>query len=376
MSEAFLKIVNMSVSASWLVLVVLALRFLLKKAPKWVNVLLWGLVAIRLICPISIESSLSLIPDWQIGMHDIVDDYQPAANGQVIDSEGNVILEKELNTGTGATGQILDVDGDILVERPLNPVQVPTDVVPHTRIYILSSIWLAGILIMSGHTLLSYFLLKQKVSTSIPVQKGVRQSEYVDSPFVLGVIHPLIYLPYGLDEQSMAHVIAHEQAHIQRKDHWWKPLGFLLLTVHWFNPLMWVAHILLCRDIELACDEKVIKELGNAQRADYSQALLECSVSRLRVAACALAFGEVGVKERVKNVMNYKKPRFWIIIVSLVFCAMIAVCFLTNRLYEGTRISCHHGSHRNQAQEAWCRRTSFTDGWAYLPPGNERQKYA
>ena len=330
MSEAFLKIVNMSVSASWLVLVVLALRFLLKKAPKWVNVLLWGLVAIRLICPISIESSLSLIPDWQIGIHDIVDDYQPAANGQVLDSEGNVILEKELNTGTGATGQILDVDGDILVERPLDPVQVPTDAVPYSRIHILSSIWLAGILIMSGHTLLSYFLLKRKVSTSIPVQKGVRQSEYVDSPFVLGVIHPIIYLPYGIDEQSMTHVIAHEKAHIRRKDHWWKPLGFLLLTVHWFNPFMWAAYVLLCRDIELACDEKVIKELGNEQRADYSQALVACSVSRLRIAACPLAFGEVGVKERVKSIMNYRKPAFWLVVSALVVCAAVAVCFLTD----------------------------------------------
>ena len=330
MSEAFLKIVNMSVSASWLVLVVLALRFLLKKAPKWVNVLLWGLVAIRLICPISIESSLSLIPDWQIGMHDIVDDYQPAANGQVLDSEGNVVLEKELSTGTGATGQILDVDGDILVERPLDPVQVPTDAVPYSRIHILSSIWLAGILIMSGHTLLSYFLLKRKVSTSIPVQKGVRQSEYVDSPFVLGVIHPIIYLPYGLNEQSMTHVIAHEQAHIRRKDHWWKPLGFLLLTVYWFNPLMWVAYILLCRDIELACDEKVIKDLGNAQRADYTQALIHCSVNRRIIAACPLAFGEVGVKERVRSIMNYRKPTFWIMVTAVVACIAVAICFLTD----------------------------------------------
>lgn len=183
---------------------------------------------------------------------------------------------------------------------------------------------------MSWYTLLSYFYLKRKVSTSIPVQKGIRQSEYVNSPFVLGLFCPVVYLPYSMDAQDAVHVIAHEQAHIRRKDHWWKPLGFLLLTIHWFNPLMWVAYVLLCRDIELACDEKVIRELGNEQRADYSQALVSCSVNRLHVAACPLAFGEVGVKERVKSIMNYRKPAFWIIVIALVVCAVVAVCFLTD----------------------------------------------
>lgn len=133
-----------------------------------------------------------------------------------------------------------------------------------------------------------------------------------------------------MDGNNLNHVVAHEQAHIKRKDHWWKPLGFLLLTVYWFNPLMWLAYILLCRDIELACDEKVIAELGNEQRADYTQALVTCSVNRRMIAACPLAFGEVDVKERVKSVMNYKKPAFWIVVVAVIACVVVAVCFLTD----------------------------------------------
>ena len=154
---------------------------------------------------------------------------------------------------------------------------------------------------------------------------------------MLGIIKPKIYLPFQIDGQNLEHVVSHEQAHIQRRDHWWKPLGFLLLTIHWFNPLMWLAYVLLCRDIELACDEKVVRELGMEQRADYSQALLACSVNRRMIAACPLAFGEVGVKERVKSVLNYKKPAFWVMVVSVVACAVVAVCFLTNPIdaFEG-----------------------------------------
>ena len=170
---------------------------------------------------------------------------------------------------------------------------------------------------------------------------------------MLGIINPRIYLPFSMNEQDMEHVVAHEQAHIRRKDHWWKPLGFLLLTIYWFNPLMWLAYVLLCRDIELACDEKVIKELGNEQRADYTQALVACSVNRRMIAACPLAFGEVGVKDRVKSVMNYKKPAFWIIILAVIACVIVAVCFLTNpmgfQFDEATHtiVSANHFDMRN-----------------------------
>ncbi len=190
--------------------------------------------------------------------------------------------------------------------------------------------WLAGIAAMLLYTAVSYFLLRKKVATAVLFRNNIYQSENVDSPFVLGIIKPRIYLPFQMDGKNLEHVIAHEESHIRSKDHWWKPSGFVLLALHWFNPLMWLGYILLCRDIELACDEKVIKKMDNENRADYTQALVACSVNRRRIAACPLAFGEVGVKERVKSVMNYKKPAFWIIIAAVVTCVAVAVCFLTN----------------------------------------------
>ena len=309
MSDLFLKIVNMSISASWLVLVVLLLRFALKKAPKWINVLLWGIVAVRLICPFSIESALSLIP-----------------SAETIPSE--VLSGPSFDVQTG----IAPIDTQInsyLGDHYFEGVTVPADNGFHVMTA-FAIVWVIGILLMTVYTTVSYLRLRRKVSEATILRDRIYQSENVPSPFVLGIIKPKIYLPYGMDEQNLNHVVAHEQAHIRRRDHWWKPLGFFLLTIHWFNPLMWLAYVLLCRDIELACDEKVIKELGNEQRADYTQALVACSVNRRMIAACPLAFGEVGVKERVKSVMNYKKPAFWIIVLSIIACAVVAVCFLTD----------------------------------------------
>ena len=202
--------------------------------------------------------------------------------------------------------------------------------IENTVIPVVSVVWAIGIALLGLYTVISYWRLRRKVSEAVILRSNIYQSENVSSPFVLGIIRPKVYLPYNMDGQDLSHVVAHEQAHIRRRDHWWKPLGFLLLTIHWFNPLMWLAYVLLCRDIELACDEKVIKELGNEQRADYTQALVACSVKLLHVAACPLAFGEVGVKERVESVMNYKKPAFWIIILSIIACIVVAVCFLTD----------------------------------------------
>ena len=204
----------------------------------------------------------------------------------------------------------------------VNPLQI--------TIGIFEYIWIFGMIALALYTAISYWRLHRKVDTAVRYKDNIFQSENVKSPFVLGIIKPRIYLPFNMNGQDLEHVVAHEQAHIHRKDHWWKPLGFLLLTIHWFNPLMWLAYVLLCRDIELACDEKVIKELGNEQRADYMQALVACSVNRRMIAACPLAFGEVGVKERVKSVMNYKKPAFWVIIIAVIICVGVAACFLTN----------------------------------------------
>ena len=309
MSELFLKIVNMSISASWLVLAVLLLRLVLKKAPKWVSVLLWGFVAFRLICPVSVESAFSLIPSTETIPEQVI--AGPSFDVQT----GIPQIDVPVN----------DYIGDHYYEGVTVPANNGFQVVT-----VLTIVWLVGIVAMLLYTAVSYFLLRRRVATAVLFRNNIYQSENVDSPFVLGIIKPKIYLPFQMDGKNLEHVIAHEESHIRRKDHWWKPFGFVLLALHWFNPLMWLGYILLCRDIELACDEKVIKEMDNENRADYTQALVACSVNRRSIAACPLAFGEVGVKERVKSVMNYKKPAFWIIIAAIVTCIAVAVCFLTN----------------------------------------------
>ena len=309
MNELFLKIINMSISASWLVLAVLILRFVLKKAPKWINVLLWGIVAIRLIFPFSFESTLSLIPSAETIPLNIGMDTTPTINSGIsaINNAVNPIISQSNTPMAGASVNLLQI-----------------------TIGIYEYIWIFGMIALALYTAISYWRLHRKVDTAVRYKDNIFQSENVSSPFVFGIIKPRIYLPFKMNGQDLEHVVAHEHAHIRRKDHWWKPFGFLLLTIHWFNPLMWMAYVLLCRDIELACDEKVIKELGNEQRGDYTQALVACSVNRRMIAACPLAFGEVSVKERVKSVMNYKKPAFWVIIISVIVCVGVAVCFLTN----------------------------------------------
>ena len=309
MNELFLKIINMSISASWLVLAVLILRFVLKKAPKWINVLLWGIVAIRLICPFSFESALSLIPSAETIPLNIGMDTTPT-------------IDSGINAINNAVNPIISQSNTPMAGASVNPMQI--------TIGIYEYLWIFGMIVLALYTAISYWRLRCKVDTAVRYKDNIFQSENVSSPFVLGIVKPRIYLPFKLDGRNLDHVVAHEQAHIRRKDHWWKPLGFVLLTLHWFNPLIWLAYVLLCRDIELACDEKVIKELGNEQRADYTQALVACSVNRRMIAACPLAFGEVGVKERVRSVMNYKKPAFWIIILAVIACVGVAVCFLTN----------------------------------------------
>ena len=309
MSDIFLKIVNMSISASWLVLAVLILRLLLKKAPKWVNVLLWGIVAARLMLPFSLESIFSLIPSGETIPAEIMMSPAPTIHSgiEAVNSAVNPIISQSLAPAAGAS---------------MNPLQfwVP----------LISLFWAIGVAVMLVWAAVSYFRLRKKVVTAVLLRENVYQSEAVNSPFVLGIVNPKIYLPFAMDEPHMEPVIAHEQAHIHRKDHWWKPLGFLLLTVHWFNPLIWLSYTLLCRDIEFACDEKVIGALDEAQRADYSEALLSCCVSRRAVSACPVAFGETSVKGRIRSVLSYKKPALWIIIAALVLCGVVCVCFLTD----------------------------------------------
>jgi len=310
MSGIFLKLLNLSISASWLVLVVLALRLVLKRAPKWVNVLLWGMVALRLMLPFSIESALSLIPSAETLSSEVVR-FDPAPTI----TSGVTIIDNAVNPSLSESFAAAPL-------ASVNPLYVWT--------YLAGWVWLIGLAAMLAYALVSYLRLRRRVSASIPLRENIYVCDEVPSPFILGIVRPRIYLPSALDEAQRGSVLSHERAHLARRDHWWKPLGYALLAVYWFNPLLWLAYTLLCRDIELACDERVLRGMDAGQVKDYSSALLACSVPRRMLAACPLAFGEVGVGARVKNALRYKKPAFWAVAASVAVCVVVAVCFLTN----------------------------------------------
>lgn len=305
MTELFLKLLNMSLAASWLVLAVLLLRLLLKKTPKWITCLLWGLVALRLVIPFYMESSFSLIPSGEVIPQDIITSENPAIHS------GISIVNSTLNPAM--TQQVI---------RGTNPME--------SVISIAAIVWAVGAVAVLAYGVLSALRLRWKVRASILHRDNVYFCDDVASPFVFGMFAPKIYIPSGVEENQLPYILAHENAHIRRHDHWWKPISFGLLAIYWFNPLLWVAHILLCRDIERACDEKVVADMDSNQKKGYSQALVACSVHRRTIMVCPVAFGEIGVKTRVKGVFSYKKPALWIIVASMAVCAVVAACFLTN----------------------------------------------
>ena len=310
MAAVFLKLLNLSISASWLVLAVLVLRLVSKRSPKWMNVLLWGMVALRLMLPFSIESALSLIPSAETLSPEVVR-FDPAptitSGVEFIDNAVNPSLSESFAAAPLAS---------------VNPLYVWT--------YLAGWVWLIGLGAMLLYALVSYLRLRRRVSVSLCVRENIYLCDAISSPFILGVVKPRIYLPSGLDEVQRQNVLSHERAHLARRDHWWKPLGFALLAVYWFNPVLWLAYALLCRDIELACDERVIRTMDESAVKTYSTVLLACSIPRKAVITCPLAFGEVGVKERVRNALHYKKPAFWVVAASVTVCVVVAVCFLTN----------------------------------------------
>lgn len=309
MAEVFQKALNMGIAASWLILAVVVLRFVLKKAPKRFRLMLWAIVGLRLVLPWSFKSALSLIPSAETLPQGIMLERTP-----------------ELNTGITALNNAIN-PGFTQAFMPetassANPLQV--------LLPIASALWLAVSVLMLLWALLSYMRLRHSVAEAVRVEGNVYECEKVASPFVLGLFRPRIYLPLGLSDGARTQVLAHEQAHIARGDHIIKPLGWLILSAHWYNPLVWLAYALFCRDIELACDERVIRSMPAAGRADYSQALLDLSRPRHSVGACPLAFGEASVKGRVKSVLSYKKTAFWLVVLAIVVCIGAAVCFLTD----------------------------------------------
>ena len=313
MTALFLKIVNTGISAGWVVLAVLAVRLVLRKAPKWTHVLLWGIVALRLIFPFSLESALSLIPSAQT----LPDQLLAGPSFQI--HTGVLPVDQRVN--------------EYLGDRYFEGVSVPTGSGRDTMT-LFAVLWIVGTLLLLAYMAVSYLRLWLRLSEAVPVEENVFRSRKIEVPFVFGFLKPGIYLPWGMDSETSAYVVRHERAHIRRGDHWWKMIGFLILAVYWFHPLLWAAYLLFCRDIELACDEKVIRELPEEQRAEYSQALLDCSIGRDKGTASAnifpQSFGEQDVKKRIRHILYYRKPVFWATAGAVAGCAVLAVCFLTD----------------------------------------------
>ena len=317
----FVRLFNMSISASYLVLAVLVARLLLKKAPKWVNCVLWAFVGVRLVCPFSLISTLSILPSANFLPLELVNSsssFAPTA-ADIFKHAFNNHVHYSLGVSDGSLTftEISAPDGDFL-----NPLLIIT--------YIASVVWLAGMATMIIHGIASYLRLKKQVGASVLFRDNAYYCDEIASPFILGFFKPLIFLPSTINEADLQNVLLHENAHLQRRDYLSKPLGYVLLCVYWFNPLMWVAYALMCRDIELACDERVIRTMSMADKKSYSVSLLSCSVQHYSLAACPLAFGEVGVKERIKNVIKYKKPTAMVIAATLMVCIVIGIVFLTN----------------------------------------------
>ena len=309
MTDIFLGFLNRSLAAGILILAVVLVRLVFKKAPRWLLCALWALAAVRLVCPVSIESVLSLIPSAEPVQPEIIVSAQPAITSGIpaVDAIVNPPLAAAFTPSPAQSA---------------NPLQIWT--------FLAACVWLAGIAALLLYAAVSALRLRLRVRTAVRLEGKVYQAEVGSSPCILGVMRPRIYLPFGLEAGAQAMVLAHERAHLRRGDQLWKPLGYLILAAYWFNPLCWLAYILFCRDIEAACDEKVVRELGEGCKAAYSRALLACSVPRKLITACPLAFGETGVKSRIKSVLNYKKPAFWLVLAAVLVSAAVAVCFLTD----------------------------------------------
>lgn len=288
METLFIKMVNMSITASYLVLMIFVLRFLLKRTPKSILCALWAMVAIRLVCPYSLHSKYSLV------------------TSKPVLSTSQIQL------------------------TPSDAMNIPI-IHSSNSLKWITMIWLLGILIMFGLSLYTTLQLKRKLKVTLSIDQDVYISDEINTPFVLGLLQPKIYLPSFLNERQRVQVIRHEKAHIQRCDYLWKPLGYILLSLYWFNPLLWIAYSTLCKDIEFATDEKVISQMDKRMIAEYSKTLLACSVNTNMLLACPVSFAEVGVKERVKTMIDYKKPSFWIITFSVIVCVVFGICFMTNQ---------------------------------------------
>ena len=341
MEAVFLKIVNMSITAGWLILAVILLRIVLKNAPKWIRGLLWALVGIRLVCPFAFESEVSLLKDTEPVSVELLSGESSENIGDSALSGSEGISVNQMSDSNAVT-----FENSIIANNINNENQVVSDNyaesdearsnISEKVLSYASVVWLSGIVVMLMYCAISFMRIRKRVAISMKLHDNIYICDDIDTPFILGIIRPRIYLPSDISAEEMACVIAHEQAHLARHDNWWKPMAFAILAIYWFNPLIWLAYILLCRDIELACDERVIKNMRTDEKKKYSEVLLSCSTSGKMNAATPLAFGEVAVKSRIKSVLSYKKPTIWIMVVAIIAGVALMVGFMTNPVKNDT----------------------------------------
>lgn len=315
MEALFFKLLDMSITASYITLVIVIFRFVFKRAPKWITCFLWMLVGFRLLLPFSVESVISLAPDADISKS-IIKSIAPNISVDSLQSE------------------VVHSSGKDVISLSQASVEISNSVENFGVIRVVSFIWMIGVVLMLLYMVNSYIKTYKRVKSSMQITDNVFVCDAINTPFIFGIFRPRIYLPSSMSKDEVEYVILHERAHILRYDHFSKFIGFILLSVYWFNPIIWLAYMLLCRDIEFACDQRVIKEFSTEQRKKYTSVLLNCSIPKKMITACPLAFGEVGVKNRIKTILNFKRPAAWIIVVSLTVSAIVIVCLLTNPISE------------------------------------------
>lgn len=332
MGAVFLKFLNMSITAGYLIAAVILLRFLLKHSPKWICCLMWTAVAFRLLCPFTLESSMSLTPSAEV-----------ISQRTVQSTQGTVNIGIEFFTGINAidapVNDYLDSHYFEGVTVRANNLSIITSV--------MGVIWLIGIAAMLTYALISYLKVKKKVSVSLNEEQNIWICDEIKTPFILGIVKPKIYLPSSLSKEQEEYILAHERAHLARLDHIAKPFGFLILSLHWFNPLVWLSYVLFSKDIELACDERVIKTLDLAGKKSYSETLLSLSIPVKTAIAAPLAFSEIGIKERVRSVLSYKKPAVWITAAMLIVCVVLAAAFITSPVTMSSELAASPLNYKN-----------------------------
>ena len=324
METIFLEVLNRSISVGWLILFVVVLRSVLKDASKNWRSFWWGLVAVRLVMPVSVESIFSLIPSKETVSPEILYANTPTINTGVnaVNEVVNPVITQTFAPAVGAS---------------VNPLQVVT--------YVATRVWILGMIALFLYMIISYLRLKKVVAEAVELQDSIWICDHISEPFILGVRKPGIYLPSTLEVTQMQYVIAHEKAHLKRHDNLWKPMGFCLAGIYWFNPLIWLAYYLFCKDMELACDEKAIEGKDVRDRKNYSETLLAFSCDRKFKGTCPIAFGETGVKGRIRYILKYKKPTLLMKAAMAVSIVVVAVCFLTDPKVESLSAATEEGTY-------------------------------